>query len=846
MLFQSRRTPRERLSAVLFLFVLSNSIFAEELPTSQPADPHGDALPAGALRRFGNLALSHAEEVGCVCYSPDGKWVASGGIDGTVVVWDAATGAPIRILPGESFFVANPAAFSSDGKLLATVLDADKSICLWDTATWELAGRLHGHSDVVVRVAFSPDGKTLASCSGAYHSDGEKHPDFTVRLWDVAARKLKFTLSGHKAGVMGLAWSPDGTIVASGGWDCRLILWDATSGKLLRQLETSPKDEPKTETVVALAFSMDGKRLISGSFDTCIRHWDVASGAEVKDLLHNASGWVSDVVVLPSGKSYVTADYSGAVTLWDIDTANRIRTMMCGNFCDTVAVSPDGKTLVSGNRDNAVRFWDVETGQQKLSQECKHGSVYAIVFSPDGSRIVTGHHDGSSILWNVQSGAVEQRFSGNSKGVKQLFWNGAAVTSVGWDKKICTWNPATGAELRQIEFPRQHSRLSLDPASGAWTTVTDSGDVVLLDGQSGAVRQTAEKNRSLENTHGSVNDHTVYEPCLYNAVFEPGGERIVAGDSLGSIYAWNLAANTLSLVAEKKADESYDRLEISPDGRFIAAMTQNTLRVIEWASGKQLFKVDGYGAVAFAPDSRTIAIGQRHIIALIDVFTGKERLRLPGHRSQVGQSSITALAFSLDGRRLASGGSDGTALLWNIQPKAAAAPAPLNDADLLRAWEDLAADPPAAFSAVNKLIAADEPAVALLRARVEPDNSDALLGMLVAELDDDEFSVREKAAEKLTASGPVARQPLTQLLQSKTASAEARSRAKAILANLPGAITDAQTLRRLRGILVLEHLAAIGTAGARETLEQWSKSSATSMTSREAGAALKRYNAHNN
>ena len=328
-------------------------------------------------------------------------------------------------------------AFSPDGRQLASA-SRDRTVKLWDVVTGEQLRTLAGHYDAVSTVAFRPDGRQLASASW----------DDTLKLWDVATGEALRTLAGHTDQVWGVAFRADGRQLASASADRTVKLWDVATGRELRTLGGH------YDAVTAVAFGPDGWQLASASSDKTVRLWDAASGRELQKLVGHA-GKVHSVAFSADGRQLATTGRDQAVTLWDVATGRELRTLHGhSKWLEGATFSPDDKYLASASGDQTVKLWDVATGQELRTFKGHAAPVRGVAFSPDGRQLASASGDRTVNLWDVATDHELRTFRGHDDdNVFSMAFSadGRQLASAGWDQTVKLWDVATGREIRTVK-----------------------------------------------------------------------------------------------------------------------------------------------------------------------------------------------------------------------------------------------------------------------------------------------------------------------------------------------------------------------------------------------------------
>jgi WD40 repeat protein len=466
-------------------------------------------------------------------FNPDCTRIAAARSDDTdVLIFDAVSGRRVMALEGHARFV-RAVAYSPDGRRLASCAD-DQTVRVWDAETGRLLHTFHGHEGAVLCVAFSGDGRRLVSGG----SDG------TVRIWSAGGGEAVAVLRGHTAAVSRVALGDDDRVIASTAWDGTARLWDATSQDDLSVLRGH------LSYVYPVACSPDGRLIASGSWDHTIRLWDAAGGT----LVHTLTGHTLPVGALafsPDGLCLASRGEEKVIRFWDIATGKEIGSHIdCASMAKRDSVyglvfSPDGKRLGAA-ADGGIRFWDPVTraGLAPLGLPVRGARVLA--FSPDGRRLAAGGDAAKVVIVDANTGALVAELNGFEGRIQSVAFspNGLLVLTAGMDPTLRLWSADTGRLVRTFAGHGLEVLAAVFHPDG--TRIASGGhdrSILIWDVATGA---------ELVRLPG----HSSY---VFSLAFSPNGQTLVSGSGDSTIRLWDAFPVVRRLQARRAG-----RLSVSP------------------------------------------------------------------------------------------------------------------------------------------------------------------------------------------------------------------------------------------------------------------------------------------
>jgi WD40 repeat protein/serine/threonine protein kinase len=533
-------------------------------------------------------------------------------------------------------------AFSPDGKRVAsasaTLFNTMGEIKIWDRQTGRVIHTLHRHFGPAVGVAFSPDGKRLVSAGW----------DRTVMVWDAVTGKWLRTLSGHREYVSCVAFSSDGKLIASGSGDRTVKVWDAATYQELHTLHGHVKG------IYGVAFGPGSKLLASASGDRTVRVWDPTTGKELHVLCGHA-GPVLGVAFRRDGGRLASAGGDGTVKLWDPAAGRHVLTLADSSAMTiSVAFSPDGKRLATGSWEKTVKVWDLVSKQEALTLRGHDDMVLAVAFSPDGEQIASASMDRTVRVWDAAplSGLVAPQMltlRGHTAGATAVVWrpDGNVLASGSFDGTVRLWNAATGEEVRMLQHPGPVADVAFSHDGRRLASADISGVVKVWDAATGREVRT-------------------FSGYSVRVALSPDGKRLASALEGAEVHVWDAQTGKELLPPFRAHAAPILCVTFSPDGkRLVTGSWDGTTKIWDAATGRELLTIRGHDnvvyGVTFSPDGKRLATASWDGTAKVwNAATGKKLLTLPDHKDRV-----FSVAFSPNGQRLATTSWGGTIMIWD-------------------------------------------------------------------------------------------------------------------------------------------------------------------------------------
>lgn len=512
---------------------------------------------------------------------------------------------------------------------------------LVDRASGMLDGdvaRLVGHDDGVHDVAWSPDGTRLATTS----------IDRTARIWRADGTAIA-TLRGHTDEVLQVRWSPDGTRVATASLDGTAAIWNATSGERMVKLEGHKN------RVLTVAWTSDGKRVVTGSMDRTAKVWDATTGAALGTLAGHAD-WLSFAHVSPRGDRILTGSADRTAVLWDASTFQPVAKLVGhGAVVWRGAFSADGRRVATGSDDDTVRVWDVASGALVATFTGHTRNITHVTFSPDGELGGSTSEDGTAQIWRAATGELVATL-GHGVPVWDLSFSpdGARVSTSSNDGTAVLWSAHEGTRLWTFVghtdavgtsvFSPDGSRLATasgDRSARVWDA-RRTNVVVAFEGQQGA---------------------------MWDARFSPTGDRVVTTADDRTVRVWNAAGSVVvawdeDRTTERKLQPRFVRF--APDGTWFVTMRGTTVERRDARTAKLLHAYTTTTLSRLAAPSRDgkqLAIADGNDVRLV----GLDRDGGPTFRGHT--APVITIDWSPDGQTVLTASEDKTARLWSVDGK---------------------------------------------------------------------------------------------------------------------------------------------------------------------------------
>ncbi len=608
-----------------------------------------------------HVMIGHADWVSAAAFTPNGRRIITGDLDGQLIVWSRSTGQEALRFGAEVEASVRDLALNSSGyRLLAGY--GDGVVRMWNPGTGTL---LHTYQaeDVgrVQAVAFSPDGARV-------YAAGDEG---VLRVWDTESEALLAAFPAQESAILDMALSPDEARAITAHRDGRIIVWEVAAW---REGAYRAENIPTTaylrhaEPVTTVAWAPDSRHAVTGSEDNLLRYWDLDTG-EVLHTLRGHADDVSDVDISADGRYALSASGDESLRLWDLTSGQSLQRLaghddrvQVARFAPLNSAQPEISAAVSGAIDEQVRVWDLESGAEiaryRPLEDALEVQMRAAALAPNGNEMLIGTSDKTLQRVNLRTGNVTESLRGHTGEVMAVAYreDGLRLLSGGTDGFVIGWDAQTNTPLNRLEG---HTA----PVNGvAWlpdgvraVSASEDRTLMLWDLESGEM---------LRQFGGGVGLQGRHLLGVRAVAVHPNGEQMASVGEDTRLMIWDIASGEV-LFQRSEHTDAITSVAYSPFGdRLLTGGADNIVLVWDTATGEIISRFDGHngpvGAVAFGRNGVFALSGAGdETVRIWEVATGIERRRFEGH-----MGDVLSVAYSSGGNLLVSAGEDNTLRLW--------------------------------------------------------------------------------------------------------------------------------------------------------------------------------------
>jgi WD40 repeat protein/serine/threonine protein kinase/Flp pilus assembly protein TadD len=616
-------------------------------------DGRAVAIASGAEARVWSITsgnpltppLAHQGEIAAIAFSPDGRYVATGGYDARTRVWDAARGTLVSSPFVHESYVTS-LAFSPDGNRLATGEGSG------DTRVWEVGGRqilsfrisIEGQRNIVSQVAFARGGKVVVSA----------RLNGTINAFDVATGRQLFTTISLRGDVNGIAVSPDGESIASASTDWTARVWNLRDGLARTPLMRH------TAPVLAVRFSPDGQWLATGSEDKTVGVWSASTG-QPRFAALVLGNIVPDVQFSPDGRTLAATSIDGKVTFWDAVRGVRSGNQLRGT-ATRIEFDATGRFLLATGE--SVRLWDLAGGESEPPPLPHDVSIRGIEASPDGRRLLTWTsagdlfgHVGYAQVWDAATGEPVTPPMSHRAEVSSAHFSpdGSRIVTASRDGTARIWSATDGEPLARFEHPRPVVAARFSP-DGRRIVTAASGEPHVSDNEIGLTR--------VWDVSGTPITGFIEHSALFDAFFDPGASRVVSV-GIWNVRFWDARTGQAAGATLENGPRGFTSAVLSSDGqRLVSCGRDGFFTIWDVASAKpwtRRFRHSLTCQAAFDAEARRVVTSSYDGTARVwDARSG-----MPLTPALEHHGLVTKAAISPDGRLVLTSSADHTARVWD-------------------------------------------------------------------------------------------------------------------------------------------------------------------------------------